>query len=34
MSDLRSAIDDERLPELAHALRRGQPRRSATSCTG
>jgi queuine tRNA-ribosyltransferase len=34
MSDLRVAIDDERLPEVADALRRGQARRSATSCTG
>jgi len=34
MRDLRVAIDNERLPEVADALRRGEPPRAATSCTG
>jgi queuine tRNA-ribosyltransferase len=34
MGDLRTAIDGDRLPELARALRGGQAPGSATSCTG
>ena len=34
MGDLRAAIDGERLPEVAAALRAGAPPGTATSCTG